>query len=325
MTKLTTVFLTGGSGHLGYHVAQALIRERYKVNALVRRLPNGPERVSGVNYFVGDMLDLSSYATMLQDSDAVIHTAAEVTFGGRADQLRRINVDATKVLLEHSRAVNVSRFIYVSSRGTRVTASDPKNSDESGAFLAIGNVDAYIASKLMAERAVIAASDDMTCIVVSPTALVGGRDRKPGPAGALVKDFVRGHVQIYLDGGFNLVDVHDAADATVATLTRGCNGDVYFLGGSNISMLQIYRELANLTGNKPPAFKIPTVVAYFAASVFVVIEKITGRPAQVTPKKVLSFRNRSSYCDSRKALEILGMPQTPLKETLEDAIHYFRA
>ncbi|MCW8914474.1 MAG: NAD-dependent epimerase/dehydratase family protein [Magnetovibrio sp.] len=325
MSEIQTVFLTGVTGHLGNHVAEELIQQGYDVKALVRKDP--AHKIAGVDYVRGDVCEPSSYADVMKTCQATIHAAAAVSFGGNASEHMRINHDATLNLLSEAQNAKQKRFIFVSSRGTHNSAHNPKTADETTGFIRFEDADGYMASKLQAEQAVCEAAqtESIETITVSPTAIMAGRDHKPGPAGALVRDFMAGKAKFYLDGGINIVDVHDAAKATVAALSHGDTGETYFLGGTNATMREIYQIIAEITGQKAPTFMMPTFVAYTAATLFLVIEKLTGRPAPVTPKKVVSFKKRHSYCNAAKARDVLGLPQTPLRETIKETIEFFKS
>ena len=325
MTDIQTVFLTGITGHLGHHVAQELIAQGYGVRALVRTMPD--TFMKGVDYVHGDLAFPESYRQVLHSCQATIHTAAAVSFGGKADHHMAVNFQGTLALVAAAEQGKHKRFVFVSSRGTHKSTNPPESADEALGFIAPEDADGYMHAKLLAEQAVHAAGHHgpLETVTVSPTALMGGLDHKPGPAGALVRDFLNGKAKFYLDGGINVVDVHGAAKATVNALTQGQNGETYFLGGTNVTMNDIYAEIAAQSGLSAPTLKMPTFVAYSAGMAFAVLEKLTGRPAPVTPKKVVSFKNRHSYCSAQKAHEALGLPQTPLSETIKETIDFFKS
>ena len=58
--------------------------------------------------------------------------------------------------------------------------------------------------------------------------------------------------------------------------------------------------------------------------VFVFLSKINRHSPLATPQKVSSLFNRYSYCSSKKAIEELGFPQTPIIESIKKAHSWFR-
>ncbi len=104
------VLVTGSSGHIGSGVAELLAREA-SVTGL-DRLP-GP-RTSRL----GSVDDRALVRQSVEGADAVVHTAAlHVPDLGRAsaEEFHRINVEATRGLLEEAAAAGVTRFVLLST------------------------------------------------------------------------------------------------------------------------------------------------------------------------------------------------------------------
>ena len=81
--------------------------------------------------------------------------------------------------------------------------------------------------------------------------------------------------------------------------------------------------LADITGLKAPKIKIPYKVALAAAYVNEAISHFTGKPpkAPIAGVKMAAYR---MFFDPSKAIKELGLPQTPPRQALEDAIQWFR-
>jgi predicted dehydrogenase/nucleoside-diphosphate-sugar epimerase len=106
------IVLTGGTGFLGRATAAALAARGASVRVLARRQPAAWERVPDVEYAVADLGE-GLAASLLADTDVVVHAAAE-TAGGW-DEHQRNSVDATETLVRTAAAAGVRRFIHVSS------------------------------------------------------------------------------------------------------------------------------------------------------------------------------------------------------------------
>ena len=114
----------------------------------------------------------------------------------------------------------------------------------------------------MAEQAVLEqAEKGFPAVVVNPTYPVGPWDVKPTPSGRVVVDFLKGKVPAYVNTGLNVVDVEDVARGHVLALERGRVGERYLLGNRNMSLQEILRTLAELTGRRPPRVRVPFPVA----------------------------------------------------------------
>src|SRR4051812_5646901 len=184
------VYLTGGSGFIGGHVAEVL-RER---GAEVR-----DERI--------DLLDRAGLELAMEGCDAVVHVAALYSYDAPDEVLELVNVEGTRRVLAAAAGSGISRVVVTSTAGTcgpvrgrPATETDLPPGWELGV--------PYKRTKLEAERLALAAG----AIVVNPTAPVGAGDLRPTPTGRMVAGVTRGRVRGYLaHTGLNVVDVRDVA------------------------------------------------------------------------------------------------------------------
>ena len=120
-----TVLITGGTGFIGSHVARRLLQANQSVRLLVRDIEKAKAVFSRIDLsfdsqqcelVLGDITDTESINSVMQNVQAVIHAAAVTPIAAPSAQvLEQINIVGTKNVLDAALAVNVSRFIYVSS------------------------------------------------------------------------------------------------------------------------------------------------------------------------------------------------------------------
>ena len=80
--------LTGGTGFVGSHVADALIAAGYRVRALVRRPEDrGWLKELDLEVVKGDVRDAASLDALVREADAVIHVAGKTSAKSEADYL----------------------------------------------------------------------------------------------------------------------------------------------------------------------------------------------------------------------------------------------
>jgi UDP-glucose 4-epimerase len=104
------ILVTGSSGHIGSAVAARLAQGAHIIG--LDRRP-GP-----LTTRVGDIEDDQLVRSLVRGKDVVVHTAAlHVPDLGRAsaEQFRRVNVEATRGLLEAASAAGVNRFLLLST------------------------------------------------------------------------------------------------------------------------------------------------------------------------------------------------------------------
>lgn len=331
------VLLTGATGFIGGNLALALAQQGYGVRALVRpgsdtramdsldrRGGAGPGRIEKV---AGDILDPDSLRRAAAGCQAVFHCAAAYTFWAKdpAD-IYRVNVDGTVNVLRAAQAAGVDKIVYTSTvstiplprRGLGVE-DDPTGQ---GRLHLTGH---YKQSKYQAEQAALAmAAAGLPVVVVNPTAPVGPWDVKPTPTGRIVLDFLRGRMPALLNTGLNLVDVADVAAGHILALEKGLPGQRYLLGHRNLTLREVADMLSALAGRPPPRWQIPFGLALAAAGLDNLIEgKLLGREPRL-PLEGLRVARRPMYVSCQKAVQQLGLPQSPVEPALERAVKWFR-
>src|SRR5207248_9182636 len=138
---------------------------------------------------------------------------------------------------------------------------------------------AYKRSKVAAERLVDAmiARDELPAVIVNPSTLIGLRDIRPTPTGRMILEAASGRMRGYVETGLNLVHVDDVAAGHVAALSRGRIGERYILGGDNVLLANMLRDIAILVGRRPPRLKLWRGPLYPIAVMAQTIATITGR------------------------------------------------
>lgn len=170
-----TVLLTGANGFLGSHIADALMREGYKLKAMVRKTSNlqwlegkPAERV------YAELNDPGSLRAALEGVDAVIHNAGVVSASGRYHYYYH-NTEGTRNLLDAVRdaAGGITRFVYVSSQaaGGPTESATPRTENDPDC-----PITPYGHSKLLAEAQVRKFGDSFPVTIIRPPALYGPRD-----------------------------------------------------------------------------------------------------------------------------------------------------
>jgi dihydroflavonol-4-reductase len=281
------VFVTGGTGFVGSHVARELREQGADVE---------DERV--------DLLDPAGLERAAAGCEAVVHVAALYSYDADPRLIERVNVDGTRNLLEACERKGVKRVVFTSTAGTcgpvpgrPATEEDAPPSWE----LAVP----YKRTKLEAERLALAAG----AVVVNPTTPVGEGDRKPTPTGRMIAGVASGRIRGFVTTtGLNLVDVRDVARGHALALERGRGGERYLLGGVNLSLAELFAAIADLAGRARPRLRVPYAVALAA-----------GRAGFVNADEVRLAR-LPMYFSSGKAENLLGYKAGPVEPALARAV-----
>lgn len=319
------VLITGATGFIGRHVAQRFLDAGYQVRVLVRDPSNIPLPVSRLEVVTGDIRDPQAVALSVQGCQRVVHTAALYTFWEPLPQvLYDVNVGGTRNIMQSSTEAGVERIVYTStvstvrffSNGTLGTeAHDPLPKELAGH---------YKRSKYLAEIEVRRwAARGLPVVIVNPTAPVGPGDARPTPTGQTILDFLRGRLPAYIHTGLNLVDVADVAEGHLLAMEKGQISQRYILGNRNVTLKQLLEMLAQLTGKKAPRLRVPRWLALAAAYADNLVEgQILCREPRI-PLEGVKLAKVPMWVDCSKALQELGLPQSPAERALEQSVRWY--
>jgi UDP-glucose 4-epimerase len=113
------VFVSGGAGFIGSHLANQLHRRGHLVRVLDDLSSGEPTMLDdGVNVTRGDVRDIPKLWSLLQGIDVVYHLAARVSVPASVlypREYNEVNVGGTVALLEACRDVGVQRVVLASS------------------------------------------------------------------------------------------------------------------------------------------------------------------------------------------------------------------
>lgn len=123
--------------------------------------------------------------------------------------------------------------------------------------------------------------------------------------------------------GLTFVDVEDVARGHVLAAKKGKTGERYILGNENMTIKEMFNLLGEIGGVEPPKMKITYPVGITLAYLSEVLSAVTRKAPMISVYNA-KIINKYYYYDCSKAVNELGMPQTPVRTTIEKAIDWFR-
>ncbi len=318
-------FVTGATGFIGSNVVRMLLKRDWTVCALVR--PDSDRKnLEGldVEFAEGDLRDLDSIKRGMTGCELVFHVAALYSFWVRPRKLiYDVNVEGTRNVLQAALEKKVERVVYTSSVAALGLPKGEKPADETTPVVFNQIIGDYKKSKYLAEQVALEYAEKFPVVIVNPSFPVGPGDIKPTPTGQTILDFLNRKMPAYVDTGMNVVDVENVALGHLLAAEKGRVGERYILGGENVTMKQMLALLAEITGLPAPHVRLPhypiLALSYLNAGF---CRLAPGCIPRMTPETIRMSRHLMFF-DSGKAIEELGLPQTPAKEALSKAVRWF--
>jgi dihydroflavonol-4-reductase len=320
------VFVTGATGFVGSHVAQALADAGADLRLLVRE----SSRRDNIAHLqaeiaVGDLRDEAGLRSAIYGCEYVFHVAADYRLWTRdPEQMYASNVSGTESLIRAAHEAGAKRIVYCSSVATMGFGNGGLVTDEETPVELSNMIGHYKRSKFLAEQVAIeAATQGIDVVIVNPSTPVGEHDIKPTPTGRIVVDFLKRKFPAYVDTGLNLVDVKDVARAHLLAAEHGRRGVRYIIGGENLTLKQVLDKLSALTGLPSPGIRVPHALAMISG-VFDELwtGHILGKEPRVTMDAVRMGRKKMWVSSSRAERE-LGYKPTPVDDALRRAAEWF--
>lgn len=320
------VLVTGGSGFLGSWVCELLSkREGVATRALVRRTSNTKHlRTLDVELAEGSVEDARSVEDAVRGCDAVIHCAGLVK-ARNDDELRRVNVDGTRNLIDSAKKHGARRFVHVSS----LEASGPSTSGAPVALDQERPVTAYGRSKLAGEKIAIAAKNDLRVVVLRPGAIYGPRDVEILEAFKSIKRGLMPTVAGGLARG-SFVWGPDCAAACLRALDVAeeiPSGAIYFVddGGPAVTQREFFETIEDALGRRALIrVSLPKGVLKTVALGVEAFGKASGKAVMLTREKA-EMLLQHFVCESSRTQRDLGWkPEVPLGEGVRRAVAWYR-
>lgn len=299
------VALTGGTGFVGGHLAEALLAAGYRVRALARR-PENPGWLKGLSLELvrGDVRDSSSLDELVQGAVTVAHAAGK-TSARNEDEYMASNAGGTANVVKATlRSAPKAHFVLVSSQA----AAGPSRDGFPVKATAPGRpVSAYGRSKLEGENEVRSAAR-LAYTILRPSAVYGPRDRAfHGLFAAASKGFVP--VPAGGTPKVQFVYVTDLAAAVLGALRRGGLRETFFVAHPEVlDYRRITETLAELPAKRPLLVPVPAGVVKLAGLVVGAVSRFGKGSPVFNLEKAVEMLQPAWLCDVSESQAALGRP-----------------
>ncbi len=317
--------VTGATGFIGSHLAEALLEKGIHVRCLVRdknhlkwltRLP--------VELAEGDCLHKESLEEAVQDINQVFHVAG-LTKAVEEKNLFDTNAQGTDNLIHAclENKTRVEKFILLSSQAA---AGPCRNGHKKCETDSCDPVSPYGRSKRAAEKLALAHSEDINLLILRPSAVYGPRDRDIFLffkwVSKRIKPCLMGEVQ-----QISLCYVRDLVEAILCgAQTETQSGETFFLSdGREYNMDDIGDACSEAMHICAYRFPVPRTMMSAVAFFSEYYSKISGKPSVMSRGKVEEMCQKNWLCGIDKARSLLGFePKIQLSEGAKLTFDWYR-
>jgi len=319
------VLVTGATGFIGSHLAEALLQKGVQVRCLVRKTSDLTWLKSlPIEVVHGDCNDKASLGEAVKSIDQVFHLAG-VTKAIEEKTYFEVNALGTENLLHACLKNNpqLQKFIYLSSQAAAGPCQHGGTKKESDRC---EPVSPYGHSKRMGEEFALAHTHEIPLLILRPSAVYGPRDRDIYAFFKLLSK----RINPCLSGQeqhLSLCYVLDIIQAILlAAEAQGSSGEIFFLSdGHDYHLEEIGNIFAQAMGVTPVCIRVPEWMIFRIASFSEYLSKLSGKPPLLNKGKVEEMIQKNWVCDITKAKTLLGFePQFKLSQGAKLTFEWYR-
>jgi len=324
---MASILVTGGTGFIGIPLVKKLHELGHELKLLIRESSNTSpfKELNNIDYIVGNVQDIKSLEEAVNKVDVIYHLAAYTGIWAKDKSIYYdVNVKGTENVANIALKNNLKLFYVSSFTALGPTSQEPVDEtyENEDFFME------YEKSKFQAKKLVKSYIPKGLKVMTFYPGIVYG----PGDFnvfGRMLFDVMRG--KIFPLGACPgkgasitcLSYVSDISNALVDVLNRDdLFGEDFILGGENVRFKE-YLDLIAKIGRNKKAKKFPYPIAWLYAWFLEVKAKFNKKTPFLTRPTLRAIKYHRSY-SSKKAIEKFGYKITPLRESLEETIKWYK-
>lgn len=314
---------------MGSYIIKELVENGFSVRA-IRRNTQSPVYIDTgiwdqVEWVNGDILDVVSLEDAMQGMDAVIHSAAVVSFQKKDRKaMYQANVDGTANVVNMALEQNISRFVHVSSVAALGRTPDGGHVDEEKKWEETKVNTHYARSKYKGELEVWRGmAEGLNAVIINPSTILGFGDWNSSSC-AIFKTIYKGF-DWYSPGLNGFVDVEDVAKAAVRLMQNQVTEQRFIINGDNWFFKKLTDTIADNFGVKRPSRKTTPFLMAIAWRWEKLKSLITGHRPLLTKESARVAHSKTHFENNKSLTALPGFSYTPLEKSIHLACQRYKA
>jgi len=302
------VLVTGGTGFIGAYIIKELVEKGYSVRAIRRsnKLPFfiSPDILNKVDWVNSDVLDVISLNEAMQGVDAIIHSAALVSFNKKErKQMYNTNVDGTANVVNLALENGIKRLVHISSISAlgRTFAGEQVNEEKKWVESKLNSH--YGISKNKAEMEVWRGiGEGLDAVIINPSTVLGFGNWHDSSC-AIFKNMYKGFPW-YTNGINGFVAVEDVATIAVLLMKSNITEERFIISHENWEFKKLFDVIADGFGKDHPKWQATPFLSNIAWR----MEKIKSALKNAKPlltKETARIALSKTYWQNDKILKAL--------------------
>ncbi|WP_374948715.1 NAD-dependent epimerase/dehydratase family protein [Mucilaginibacter sp.] len=314
------ILVTGATGFLGAELAKELVLRGNIIRCTKRASSAIPAILSGysqqVNWVDADLMDAFAVASALEGVTQVYNCAAWVSLkAADKDPMIHTNVTGTANLVDLCVERKI-RMVHTSSVAAVGEAKPGKLISEEHHLDPTIENDGYAISKLESEMEVWRGiAEGLDAVIVNPSIIIGASAGTKGSG--QIFETVRKGLKFYTEGTMGFVDVQDVAKCMIGLMESGISGKRYIINAEHRSYKQLFTEIADRFGVKPPASLAKPWMLEFAWRGAALVSALTGKNPAID-KTSARAASVSRQFDNSAVKKAIGFEFKPLSGTIRE-------
>jgi nucleoside-diphosphate-sugar epimerase len=294
------ILVTGGTGFLGQHLAEALLARGHKTYMLGRNFEQAGVReliARGAISIIADLRDRFAVEAACEGKDVICHAGALSAPWGKRNDFYEINVGGTEGVIAGCREYGVRRLIYISSPSVVFDGNDQSFVSEDVPYPRRFASIYSLTKKLGEDRVNEAGARGLQTVILRPKAIFGPGDQ------ALLPRLIAAAKQRRLPqigNGQNLVDltyVENVVHAILLALdSTAVVGKTYTVtNDEHVRLWDVIRYVLGQLNLSTHLRQIPLSLALSAASLMEIRAALVGREPLLTRYSAAILARNQTY------------------------------